>query len=283
MNNIKGIIFLLTALCLTGCQTNNVEKNSEDPVTDSKSKGAYYLDDGPEEVIPENLSSIPNAIPKKEPLNKFSNRPYKVFGKTYYPMTSLKPYTATGYATWYGKKYHGNKTSIGEVYDMYKMTAAHKTLPLPCYVKVTNLKNDKTVIVRVNDRGPFVKDRIIDLSYAAANRLEIIEKGSELVKVELIDLDEKVKVSKINKQIYIQAGLFSDEKNANNLINKIKKLGTVTNENIKKIKNEGQFQVLIGPFKNLPYAKIKKDELSDNFFINGFIISIFVLKAAWSF
>ena len=272
MNNIKGIIFLLTALCLAGCQTNNVEKNSEDPVTDSKSKGAYYLDDGPEEVIPENLSSIPNAMPKKEPLNKFSNRPYKVFGKTYYPMTSLKPYTATGYATWYGKKYHGNKTSIGEVYDMYKMTAAHKTLPLPCYVKVTNLKNDKTVIVRVNDRGPFVKDRVIDLSYAAANRLEIIEKGSELVKVELIDLDEKVKVSKINKQIYIQAGLFSDEKNANNLINKIKKLGTVENENIKKIKNEDQFQVLIGPFKNNQKAKIKKDELSDNFFINGFIV-----------
>ena len=272
MNNTKGIIFLLTALCLAGCHTYNVEKNSEDPVTDSKSKGAYYLDDGPEEVIPENLSSIPNAIPKKEPLNKFSNRPYKVFGKTYYPMTSLKPYTATGYATWYGKKYHGNKTSIGEVYDMYKMTAAHKTLPLPCYVKVTNLKNDKTVIVRVNDRGPFVKDRVIDLSYAAANRLEIIEKGSELVKVELIDFDEKVKVSKINKQIYIQAGLFSDEKNANNLINKIKKLGTVKNENIKKIKNEDQFQVLIGPFKNLPYAKIKKDELSDNFFINGFIV-----------
>ena len=272
MNNTKGIIFLLIALCLAGCQTNNVEKNSEDPVTDSKSKGAYYLDDGPEEVIPENLSSIPNAIPKKEPLNKFSNRPYKVFGKTYYPMTSLKPYTATGYATWYGKKYHGNKTSIGEVYDMYKMTAAHKTLPLPCYVKVTNLKNDKTVIVRVNDRGPFVKDRIIDLSYAAANRLEIIEKGSELVKVELIDLDEKVKVSKVNKQIYIQAGLFSDEKNANNLINKIKKLGTVKNENIKKIKNEDQFQVLIGPFKNNQKAEIKKDELSDNFFINGFIV-----------
>ncbi|MDC6477325.1 septal ring lytic transglycosylase RlpA family protein [Methylophilaceae bacterium] len=272
MNNIKGIIFLLTALCLAGCQTNNVEKNSVDPVTDSKSKGAYYLDDGPEEVIPENLSSIPNAIPKKEPLNKFSNRPYKVFGKTYYPMTSLKPYTATGYASWYGKKYHGNKTSIGEVYDMYKMTAAHKTLPLPCYVKVTNLKNDKTVIVRVNDRGPFVKDRVIDLSYAAANRLEIIEKGSELVKVELIDLDEKVKVTKINKQIYIQAGLFSDEKNANNLINKIKKLGTVQNENIKKIKNEDQFQVLIGPFKNNQKAKIKIDELSDNFFINGFIV-----------
>lgn len=272
MNNTKGIIFLLTALCLAGCQTNNVEKNSEGPVTDSKSKGAYYLDDGPEEVIPENLSSIPNAMPKKEPLNKFSNRPYKVFGKTYYPMTSLKPYTATGYATWYGKKYHGNKTSIGEVYDMYKMTAAHKTLPLPCYVKVTNLKNDKTVIVRVNDRGPFVKDRVIDLSYAAANRLEIIEKGSELVKVELIDLDEKVKVSKINKQIYIQAGLFSDEKNANNLINKIKKLGTVKNKNIKKIKNKDQFQVLIGPFKNNQKAKIKKDELSDNIFINGFIV-----------
>jgi rare lipoprotein A len=137
---------------------------------------------------------------------------------------------------------------------------------------VTNLKNDKTVIVRVNDRGPFVKDRIIDLSYAAANRLEIIEKGSELVKVELIDLEKKVKVSKVNKQIYIQAGLFSDEKNANNLIDKIKKLGTVKNENIKKIKSEDQFQVLIGPFKSTQKAEIKKDELSDNFFINGFIV-----------
>ena len=151
-------------------------------------------------MIPENLSSIPNAIPKKEPLNKFSNRPYKVFGKTYYPMTTLKPYTATGYATWYRKKYHGNKTSIGEVYDMYKMTAAHKTLPLPCYVKVTNLKNDKTVIVRVNDRGPFVKDRIIDLSYAAANRLESMVQGSELVIGESNNLDTNVKVSKITTQ-----------------------------------------------------------------------------------
>ena len=272
MNNIKGIIFLAISLGFAGCQSNNVDKNNEDPVVNSKSKGAYYLDDGPEEEIPENLSNIPNAIPKKEPLNKFSNRPYKVFGKTYYPMTSLKPYTKNGYATWYGKKYHGNKTSIGEVYDMYEMTAAHKTLPLPCYVKVTNLKNDKTVIVRVNDRGPFVKDRIIDLSYAAANRLEIIEKGSELVKVELIDLDDKVKVSKINKQIYIQAGLFSDEKNANNLIKKIKKLGTIKNEKIKKIKNEDQFQVLIGPFENNQKANLKKDELSENFFINGFIV-----------
>lgn len=270
----KNIAFLVAALFFSGCQTNNVDKNNEAPVIDSDSKGAYYLDDGPEENVPENLSSIPDAIPKKEPLNKFSNRPYKVFGKTYYPMTTLKPYTANGYATWYGKKYHGNKTSIGEVYDMYKMTAAHKTLPLPCYVKVTNLKNKKTVIVRVNDRGPFVKDRIIDLSYAAANRLEIIEKGSEFVKVELIDLDNKVKVERLNKKIYLQAGLFSDEKNANNLIEKIKKLGVVNNENIKKIKSENQFQVLIGPFEDKQEAKIKKDQLSENFFINGFIVKI---------
>ncbi|MBT4759557.1 MAG: septal ring lytic transglycosylase RlpA family protein [Nitrosomonadales bacterium] len=270
MNNIKIIIFLAITLNFAGCQTNNIEKNSEEPVVNADSKGAYYLDDGPEEKIPENLSSIPDATPKKEPLNKFSNRPYKVFGKTYYPMTTLKPYMATGYATWYGKKYHGNKTSIGEVYNMYEMTAAHKTLPLPCYVKVTNLKNKKTVIVRVNDRGPFVKDRIIDLSYAAADRLEIIEKGSELVKVELINPDNTIKVSNIN--IYIQAGLFSDEKNANNLIEKIKKLGTVENERIKKIQNDNKFQVLIGPFEDQQIAKNKKDELSENFFINGFIV-----------
>ena len=106
------------------------------------------------------------------------------------------------------------------------------------------------------------------------NRLEIIEKGSEFVKVELIDLDNKVKVERLNKKIYLQAGLFSDEKNANNLIEKIKKLGVVNNENIKKIKSENQFQVLIGPFEDKQEAKIKKDQLSENFFINGFIVKI---------
>ena len=272
MNRKKFIVLLISVLSISGCSTNNVEKNSGEPVVDSKSKGAYYLDDGPDEIIPENLSSIPNATPRKEPLNKFSNRPYKVFNKTYYPMTSLKPYTATGYATWYGKKYHGNKTSIGEIYDMYEMTAAHKTLPLPCYVKVTNLKNNKTVIVRVNDRGPFVKDRIIDLSYAAAHRLEIIEKGSELVKVELINLGNRNEETQYNKKTYIQAGLFSDEKNANNLINKIKKLGTIENKKVLKIKTENKFQVLLGPFSDKQKALLKKDELSENFFINGFIV-----------
>ena len=152
---------------------------------------------------------------------------------------------------------------------MYEMTAAHKTLPLPSYVKVTNLKNNKSVIVRVNDRGPFVKDRIIDLSYVAAHKLEIIEKGSELVKVELINLDNKFKISNVNKKIYIQAGLFSDEKNANNLIEKINKVDSVK---IKKIQTENKFQVLIGPFKDKQSAINKKDELSENFFINGFVV-----------
>jgi len=269
MNKTNITIFLISVLSFAGCTANNIDKNSEAPVVDADTKGAYYLDDGPEANIPENLSSIPNAVPKKEPLNKFSNRPYKVFGKTYYPMTTIKPYTANGYATWYGKKYHGNKTSIGEVYDMYEMTAAHKTLPLPCYVKVTNLKNNKSVIVRVNDRGPFVKDRIIDLSYVAAHKLEIIEKGSELVKVELINPDNKFKISNVNKKIYIQAGLFSDEKNANNLIEKINNVDPVK---IKKIQTENKFQVLIGPFDDKQSAINKKEELSENFFINGFIV-----------
>ena len=151
------IIFIFL---LAGCQSILPEKKNES----TKKSGGYYLDDGPHRNIPKDLNKIPNAVPKKEILSKTANRPYLVFKKKYTPMTKLETYSETGYASWYGKRYHGNKTSIGEVYDMYQMTGAHKTLPLPCYVKVTNLINEKSVIIRVNDRGPFVKNRIIDLS-----------------------------------------------------------------------------------------------------------------------
>jgi rare lipoprotein A len=156
------------------------------PETPAK-PGGYYLDDGPDTNPPQNLDSIPNAIPKQEPILNRSNKPYKALGATYKPMTSYQPYKAKGVASWYGKRFHGKKTSSGEVYDMYGMSAAHTILPLPSYVKVTNPANGRSVIVRVNDRGPFKHSRVIDLSYAAAYKLRFISKGSTVVEVEAID------------------------------------------------------------------------------------------------
>ena len=151
-----------------------------------KRGGGYYKDDGPGDDIPDNLDDIPDAEPRLEPLHRFANRPYVVLGKSYTPDTALRPLRQRGIGSWYGKKFHGQKTSIGEPYDMFAMTAAHPTLAIPSYVRVTSVASGKSVVVRVTDRGPFHADRIIDLSYAAAYRLGYINNGSTEVEVETI-------------------------------------------------------------------------------------------------
>jgi len=151
-----------------------------------KRGGGFYKDDGPGDEIPDGLDDVPDAEPKLEPLHKPATRPYVVLGKEYVPNTSLRPYKARGTASWYGKKFHGQKTSIGEPYDMFAMTAAHPTLALPSYVRVTQLQSGKSVVVRVTDRGPFHAGRVIDLSYTAAYKLGLINGGSGEVEVEAI-------------------------------------------------------------------------------------------------
>lgn len=159
---------------------------SKKPSVTLKKGGGYYKDDGPAEDVPDNLDDIPDAQPKWEPLHRPATKPYVVLGKEYIPNTSVAPYKARGIASWYGRKFHGQKTSIGEPYDMFAMTAAHTTLALPSYVRVTSVQSGKSVIVRVIDRGPFHPDRIIDLSYTAAYKLGLIEGGSGLVDVEAV-------------------------------------------------------------------------------------------------
>lgn len=163
---------LLSFFLLAACGTSN--------------KGGYYKDDGPGSRTPSNLNSIPDARPRAEPLHKSANRPYEVFGKKYTPMASLQPFKQRGVASWYGKRFHGQKTASGETYDMYAMTAAHPTLPIPSYARVTHVKSGRQVVVRVNDRGPFHGGRVIDLSYAAAHRLGIIDSGSGEVEIQSI-------------------------------------------------------------------------------------------------
>ncbi|MBL8445864.1 MAG: septal ring lytic transglycosylase RlpA family protein [Zoogloeaceae bacterium] len=156
----------------------------------SKRGGAFYKDDGPGESPPDNLAEVPDAVPQAEPLHRFANRPYSVFGQAYVPATALAPYREQGMASWYGRKFHGLNTSSGEAYDMYGMTAAHPTLPIPSYARVTNLANGRSVVVRINDRGPFHKGRIIDLSYTAAYKLGYVDLGSTQVEVMSILGDE---------------------------------------------------------------------------------------------
>ncbi|MEO9136307.1 MAG: septal ring lytic transglycosylase RlpA family protein [Casimicrobiaceae bacterium] len=182
----RSLSLLALVVLIAGCAGVPPREMSRSQSAAPPASGKYYLDDGPGANPPADLDSIPDAVPRLEPLHRAANRPYAVFGREYIPATTLTPYRERGIASWYGRKFHGQKTSTGEPYDMYTMTAAHPTLPLPSYARVTSVASGKSVVVRVNDRGPFLHDRIIDLSYAAAHRLGIAQNGSGEVDVQAI-------------------------------------------------------------------------------------------------
>ncbi|VCU71792.1 RlpA-like protein precursor [Pigmentiphaga humi] len=176
-------LLLWTAVCATVV----LAACGSAPKSSSGSRGGgYYKDDGPPASPPANLDQVPDPLPAVEPLASGANKPYVIFGKRYVPDTSMQPYRVRGVASWYGRKFHGARTSNGELYDMYAMTAAHTTLPIPSYARVTRTTTGKAVIVRINDRGPFHDDRVIDLSYTAAHKLGLLAQGSGEVTVELL-------------------------------------------------------------------------------------------------
>ncbi len=186
-------------------------------------------DSGPSQPV--DVSHIPNAVPKHEKRTRAGNpKSYVVLGKRYHVLKSSTGFVQRGIASWYGNKFHGRKTSNGETYDMYAMTAAHKTLPIPCYVQVTNLKNGRTITVRVNDRGPFHENRIIDLSYAAAKKLGITGKGTGLVEIRTVEPGQKPPQTRVaggntftptspvaKPLLYLQLGSFIELNNAESL------------------------------------------------------------------
>ncbi len=224
------------------------------------------------------VSNIPNAVPKNEPKSRYGNpKSYEVFGKRYYTMESSVGFVEKGLASWYGTKFHGRRTSSGETYDMYAMTAAHKNLPLPTYVKVTNLKNGKHIIVKVNDRGPFHENRIIDLSYTAAIKLDIVKKGTGLVEVRAIQPGELTKQAKEsntsveqvsnnhgNSGFYIQVGSFGELANAETMQ---QKLGSI-DEHLVKINQavvDGKtlYRVRIGPITDIDVSDSITNQLEN--------------------
>jgi rare lipoprotein A len=207
---------------------------------------------------------VPDATPRVEPRARNGNPPfYDVFGKRYFVLSSNLGYVERGVASWYGPGFHKIRTSTGELYDMYGMTAAHKTLPLPAYVRVTNLQNGRTVVVRVNDRGPFVGNRIIDLSYTAAAKLDMLRNGTAMVEVRSVDsivplpaataaapltLGPAAGAAATGPTLFVQAGAFSDPANAQRLAEKLRG-GSYGNVFVRddQIAGRRMFRVRIGP------------------------------------
>jgi rare lipoprotein A len=266
---LRLLLLFFVASILAGCssaprqteppQRTELPPPAQPPVPEKNappSRGGYYKDDGPDEKPPTNLASIPDAVPRTEPLHRYANRPYTVFGKNYAPIASRQPYKERGTASWYGKKFHGQKTSSGEVYDMYAMSAAHKTLPIPSYARVTNVKNGKSVVVRVNDRGPFHSDRIIDLSYAAAYKLGYIGAGSAIVEVESVEPDQaEIKNTIEEKSTYIQVGAFSSRGNAEDFRERVaRQLGWLT-DGVQVLSIGNLWRLHVGPYASSDAAR----------------------------
>ena len=179
---------------------------------------------------PPNVAAVPDAVPRAEPRSAHGNPPfYDVLGRRYYVLVSADGYIERGVASWYGPTFHGGSTSSGESYDMYGMTAAHKTLPLPTYARVTNLRNGRSVVVRINDRGPFVANRLIDLSYTAAARLDMLREGTTLVEVRALTPGVPDELSRSAASpppaLYLQAGAFADQQNAQRLLERLQAAG----------------------------------------------------------
>lgn len=209
---VRLSVALLFMSALTACSSlspnpnPNVARNEVPVVAKAELKkpstsrgGGYYKDDGPADTIPEGLMDTPDAEPRVEPFARGPSKPYAVFEKTYTPITDNRPFIQRGVGSWYGKKFHGQRTASGEIYNMYKMTAAHATMPIPSYARVTNLKNGKRVIVRINDRGPFHSERIIDLSYTAALKLGYLNHGSSELEVERLLPEEIARINLENR------------------------------------------------------------------------------------
>jgi len=275
------VIVLSIALAglLSGCgvlaKRDAPEPGAKPP---ARGTGGYYKDDGPGASPPPNLETIPDAAPRPEPLHRFANRPYQVFGKDYVPLTSVAPFRQQGAASWYGKRYHGSKTSNGETYDMYAMSAAHPVLPIPSYVRVTHLGNGRSVVVRVNDRGPFHADRVIDLSYTAAYKLGILEVGSALVEVEAILPGQAVAAPSVPppqvpppaiaepKGVFLQLGAFSALESAENFRGRVQRDLAWLAQPIQVFAAAGLYKLQLGPYRSQdeaqPVAERIQSELS---------------------
>jgi len=281
LTNMKAkplCLALAGALLISGCGTSPKQSSDQwgssipgvTPAKEGTNGSRYALSQDDEPDVALHPSRIKDAVPRYEPIKKAGNKsPYEVWGKTYHVMPSAKGYVERGRASWYGKKFHGHKTSNGELFNMYATTAAHKSLPIPSFAKVTNLDNGKTVIVRVNDRGPFHGDRLIDLSYAAAIKLGYQKKGTARVEVAAITTkpDGDYVTSNPGRQyepvstsskpgFYVQLGSFHKESGASKIAAKARGRGLSRVAVTRVDRFFGDlFRVRVGPFSSRSQAE----------------------------
>lgn len=255
--------------------------------------GGYYLNDGPGAHPPAKLEAVADAIPRVEPLHRGALRPYTVMGRNYVPMTSLGPYRARGIASWYGRRYHGKLTSIGETYDMYGMSAAHPTLPLPSYVRVTSIATGNSVIVRVNDRGPFIDSRLIDLSYTAAYKLGVIAGGSALVEVEAIEpgaplppvapqsgsveippatVERQIPLATETSGMHLQLAAFAARENAEAYAARLRSDLAWLAAQLHIYPRDNLYRVLAGPYASQSEARLEAEKISQALAIKPFVL-----------
>lgn len=253
-----GMLFILA--CLIGCQTSGskshttTKKSSTLTVWQRQHPNAYQntdKDSAPSGPIPTRFKAVK---PTAEPLSRYGNpATYHVAGQRYDVLTTASGYRQRGLASWYGTKFHSRRTSSGEHYDMYALTAAHRTLPLPTYVRVKNLKNGREAIVKINDRGPFHSGRIIDLSYGAAAKLGIFPQGTAPVEIEALTLKNH------QAQYYLQAGAFDSNRLAEQLKTKLVKL---SKSPVFIHKEQRRYLVRVGPFANRTMTENLKRQLA---------------------
>jgi len=248
-------VFILSAIGFVACSSN------QSPIEAPANNSRYSIEQDRAPTRPMDLTSVPEVVPGPVRRTLAGNRsPYEVLGKTYYVLPTEAGYSQRGIASWYGEKFHGHKTSNGEIFSMYEVSAAHKSLPIPSFLKVTNLDNNRSIVVRVNDRGPFHGDRIIDLSYAAALKLGYAHRGTTRVQLDAVIVNEPIanKDQSASKEVleilsspemFLQVGAFSDIKSAESVSNKLRKMTSrpVFIRSIKNSKNDILHRVRIGP------------------------------------
>ncbi|WP_031434800.1 septal ring lytic transglycosylase RlpA family protein [Methylomarinum vadi] len=226
--------------------------------------------DSAPDTVPVDIMAIPDAVPRYEKRTRAGNPgTYEVLGQRYQVLVDSNGYRKRGIASWYGKKFHGRKTANGEIYNMFAMTAAHRTLPIPSYVRVTNLKNQRSVVVRINDRGPFHDNRIIDLSYAAAVKLGVQQAGTGFVEVVALDpssqpaakLAQKPEVNP-DEKLYLQIGAFSNQFNARQLQQKVAQIPLAA-ARLKVAQHQGDtvYKVQLGPVASVEMADRLNEQL----------------------
>ncbi|GIX32627.1 MAG: hypothetical protein KatS3mg125_0583 [Lysobacterales bacterium] len=254
---------LLIAACATPPPTRQPHPVAE-PRRVQKAAPAAETEpvDGPPVGVEIDLEKIPEPVPRAEPRSRYGNHsPYTVHGRTYHVLESAKGYVERGLASWYGTKFHGRPTSSFEPYDMFQYTAAHRTLPLPTYARVTNLENGASVVVRINDRGPFKPDRIIDLSYVAALRLGIVARGTAMVEVRALDPEEAEpgpvgsSRSLQGSALFVQVGAFLERENARRARNRLQEAG-LSGVRLTRVRANGRtfWRVRLGPFREAAEA-----------------------------